>query len=129
MIAVDTSAMIAILWQEHDAKRLRMRLADAGQSVISAGTLLELQRVLAGAGAQKGWPEVEALMGAYAIAVRPFDEVQLGVAREAALRFGRGRHPAALNLGDCFAYALAKSEGLPLLYVGNDFARTDIAAA
>jgi ribonuclease VapC len=90
---------------------------------------LELQVVLAGIGAGEAWHDVEALFAAYGIAVRNFDQNQLAVAREAALRFGKGRHKARLNFGDCFAYALAKSEGLALLCTGKDFGLTDIALA
>ncbi len=129
MIAVDTSAVIAILWREFDWQRLRARLAVANGAVISAGSVLELQLVLARVRATAGWDHVEARFGVYGVLVRPFDEIQLRIAREAALRYGKGRHKAALNFGGCFAYALARSEGLKLLCKGDDFALTDIAIA
>ncbi len=129
MIAVDTSAVIAILWDEKEAGRIRRRLAQEGAAIISASNALELQIVLAGAGATDAWDDVEALFSAYRIGVRAFDETQLAMAREAALHFGKGRHKARLNFGDCFAYALAKSEGLALLCTGKDFALTDILLA
>jgi len=68
-------------------------------------------------------------LAAYGIAILPFDDAQLRFAREAALRFGNGRHRASLNFGDCFAYALAKSEGISLLCTGGDFPLTDIELA
>lgn len=129
MIAVDTSALVSILWDEPEAKSLRARLAAEEGAVLSIGNALELQIVLGRAGVGSAWDEVEALLFAYRIVVRPFDARQLALAREAALRFGKGRHPAALNFGDCFAYALAQSEGLPLLCIGSDFARTDLTLA
>lgn len=98
-------------------------------AVISSANVLEMQLVLAGARAEGRWDQVEALFNAYHIAVRPFDETQLRLAREAAVRFGKGRHKAALNFGDCFAYALARSEGIRLLCTGNDFPQTDIELA
>jgi ribonuclease VapC len=129
LIAVDTSALVAILWQERDWERLRARLAAEDSAVISSGSVLELQLVLAGSGARAQWEHVEALFGAYGIAIRPFDDAQLRFAREAAQRFGKGRHRASLNFGNCFAYALAKSEGISLLCTGGDFPLTDIELA
>jgi ribonuclease VapC len=129
LIAVDSSAIVAILWRERDWARLRAELADANGAVISSGNVLELQLVLAGSRAQQNWDQVEALFNVYRIQIRSFDENQLRIAREAALRFGKGRHRAALNFGDCFAYALARSEGLKLLCTGGDFALTDIPLA
>ena len=130
MIAVDTSAVIAILWNEPTARRLEGRLLEAFPSVISAANVLELQLLLLDVGAApSSWAEVETLFATYRIDSRPFDQFQLSLAREAALRFGKGRQKARLNYGDCFAYALAQSEGLPLLCVGDDFAQTDVEIA
>lgn len=129
MIAVDTSALIALLWSEPEADALQSRLEAAGAGVMSAGNALELQLVIAGGRGAPDWRDAEGILSLYKIDIRPFDAVQLTLARDAVLRYGRARHPARLNYGDCFAYALAKSEGLPLLYVGDDFAKTDIAAA
>ncbi len=128
MIAVDTSAIYALLNDEPDARRIRDRLMASRRAVMSSGTMLELQLVAAGAG-RNNWDEVEQIFSTYQIAILSFDALQLSIARDAVLRYGRGRHPARLNFGDCFAYALAKSEGIPLLYVGGDFAKTDIEAA
>jgi len=129
VIAVDTSAIIAVLWGEKDESRIRTRLAAESSAILSAGSALELQIVLAGTGAIGAWDSVEAFFSAYGISVRPFDDIQLAIARAAAIRFGKGRHKAKLNYGDCFAYALAMSEGLPLLFTGKDFAETDVIAA
>ena len=107
MIAVDTSAIIAILWGERDEERLRAALEAANGALISTSTLLEAQLVVAGRRSQTGWSDVEDLLAQYNIAVHPFDARQLAIAREASIRFGKGRHKAGLNFGDCFAYALA----------------------
>ena len=108
---------------------MRARLEGAGGAMISAASLLELQLVMAGKPSPPAWRQVEIVLEEYAIAIRPFDELQLEVAREVAVRFGKGRHKAGLNFGDCFAYALAKVEDVPLLCAGKDFAATDIAIA
>lgn len=129
MIVVDTSAIIAVLQTESEAARVHDRLACEPAAIISAGNALELQIVIARTQRPVTWDDIAALFLAYRIAVRPFDETQLALAREAALRFGKGRHKAKLNYGDCFAYALAMSEGLALLCVGNDFAMTDVEIA
>lgn len=129
MIAVDTSALVAVLWGEPEESRIRSALTAAGRALVSAASMLELQLVVADRRNMSGWPQAEALCKAYAISIHPFDERQLALAREAAMRFGKGRHPARLNFGDCFAYALARSEGVPLLCTGDDFRQTDIAIA
>ncbi len=129
MIAVDTSAIMAILLAEDDAAGVRAKLTVAGNAAISTANLLELQIVIAGERVNKGWDEAEIVLTNYNIAIRPFDERQLRIAREAALKYGKGRHKAGLNFGDCFAYALAKAEGVPLLCTGSDFAHTDVKIA
>lgn len=128
MIAVDTSAVVAILRSEPAAQQMLAKLIDAGGSAISAGNVLELQLVLNGREIA-GWSDVENLFRTHRIAIHPFDEPQLHLARAAAVRYGKGRHKAALNYGDCFAYAFARSEDIPLLCTGSDFARTDVKIA
>lgn len=129
MIAVDTSAIIAILWNEPEAPRIRARLEAADGAFVSTASLLELQLVVAGVRSKTGWKEAEALLRDYEIRPRAFDEQQLEIARDAVVRFGKGRHKAGLNFGDCFAYALAISEDIPLLFAGKAFAHTDVTAA
>ncbi len=86
--------------------------------------------VLAGrSGDRRGWPDLDRLIRVGGIDIAPHDEALAQIAREAYLRYGKGRHPARLNLGDCAAYALAKARGLPLLFKGADFARTDVLPA
>ncbi|MDZ7628317.1 MAG: type II toxin-antitoxin system VapC family toxin [Parvularculaceae bacterium] len=127
MIAVDTSAIYAMIAAEPEEALLRAALGSGDSFVMSAGNVLELQLVTAGRGIS--WEKIQQILESYNIAVRAFDEPQLQVARAAVVKYGRGRHPAKLNYGDCFAYALAKSEGAPLLYVGGDFALTDVRSA
>jgi ribonuclease VapC len=128
-IAVDTSAIVAILWGEAEEGRLRARMDQATGALVSMANLVELQLVLAGRRMLPQWHVAESLLADYRIAARAFDEQQLALARDAAIRFGKGRHKAGLNFGDCFAYALAKSEDIPLLCTGSDFALTDVAIA
>jgi len=86
--------------------------------------------VLAGrGGSSASWIELDELIAQAGLEVVPQDAAQVGLARQAFLQFGKGRHPAALNFGDCAAYALAKARSLPLLFKGEDFARTDLTAA
>jgi ribonuclease VapC len=128
-IVADTSAIMAILYDEPEAAKMRQALHAAKSALISAANVLELQLVIAGARSRTGWQQAADLLRQYNIAIHPFDERQLHLAREAALKYGKGRHKAKLNFGDCFAYALAKSEGVPLLCTGRDFAHTDLEMA
>lgn len=122
----DTSALIAVAVGEPDAGALRAAFEAAAQVHVSSVSKLEIGIV---ATQRNVFDEVMQLMDAFDIQVQPFDDVQCGLAIAAFLRFGKGRHPAGLNFGDCCAYALATSLGWPLLYKGEDFSRTDIASA
>lgn len=125
MIAIDTSVLIATFTNEPDADRYRPILAGAA-CIIGAPTLFETHLVLRG----KGYPyTLEALdlwITEGDVAVVPFGHQHFLLARAAFDRFGRGRHPAGLNFGDCMAYAVAKAHDVPLLFKGNDFSRTDV---
>jgi ribonuclease VapC len=129
VIAVDTSAIIAIIQSEPEEDRLRTALEKTNGALISTCNALELQLVISGKRAMAIWDDVQTLLDRYNIVPRAFDEQQLRSARDAVLRYGKGRHKASLNFGDCFAYALAITENIPLLYTGNDFAHTDVTAA
>ena len=96
--------------------------------LISAGTVLEVSLVLQQRFGESADLLVDDFLHAFSVEVVAFDAAQLRMARDAARRFGRGRHRAALNYGDCFSYALAMTRGLPLLFVGEDFAQTDVRA-
>lgn len=128
-MVIDTSAVVAVLFNEPTAELYEGAIAGAETPCISAATALECSLVLEGRHGPAAAGKLDALIADQEIEIVPFDAEQLGFARAAFRRFGRGRHPAALNFGDCFAYALAKARGLPLLFKGNDFAQTDVESA
>ena len=120
---VDTSALVAIVNEEPEAERFHRLLLEE-EPVISCGTLIETLRVMQlGLGAP-ALVEIDRLLALYGVEPVPVDPAQVDVARAGMLAYGKGR--AALNFGDLFAYALAKQLGLPLLFKGDDFARTDV---
>jgi ribonuclease VapC len=125
-VIVDTSALIAILRDEPERKAFRERLLHAARPRLSAGTLIEARIVAEGLGIRD---DLDELLREFAVEVVPVNEPQADAAAHGFRYYGKGRHAAALNLGDLFAYALATTAGEPLLYKGNDFARTDVAAA
>ena len=131
MIVIDSSALISILsMEEPDGPALLRALSNASGRMMSAMTLLEASLVLARrADGPSFWEHLDLLVSEAKIEVVAFDAEQAGFARAAFLRYGKGRHAAALNFGDCAAYALAKSRNIPLLYKGADFAKTDIVSA
>ncbi|MDE0255437.1 MAG: type II toxin-antitoxin system VapC family toxin [Rhodospirillaceae bacterium] len=126
---VDSSAIVAILNREPDAVRYEEALAAAPERRISVANLLEASIVVEGRGGISAGYELDQLLNRFGIEPEPVTTEQLEAARRAWRRFGRGNHPAGLNFGDCFAYALAETTGEPLLFKGADFALTDVAAA
>lgn len=126
-VVVDTSAIVAVVLGEPDAERFAAALVrHRGQLLLSAATHVELGIVVEARHGPGGTQELEALLTRLTVSVEPFDAVQSTVALAAWRRFGKGRHPAGLNLGDCYSYALAKSRGAPLLFKGHDFSQTDV---
>jgi ribonuclease VapC len=128
-VIVDSSALVAILLGEADAPRLGRLLTDADRPLIAAPTLVEAGIVVESRGGPAMSDRLDALIRESDTEVVPFTAEHARLAREAWRRFGKGNHPAALNLGDCFAYALAQDRGEPLLFKGDDFARTDVKPA
>ncbi len=126
---VDTSAVLAILFHESDARRFAEALAGAPHCQMSAANFLEAAIVLEGRRSTSVGFELDLVVERTPIELVPVTVVHAQAARRAWRRFGKGNHPAGLNFGDCFAYALAESTGEPLLYKGRDFALTDIEAA
>lgn len=122
---VDTSAVLAILLGEPEAPRVAAALAREKHRSMSAVSYLEAAIVLESRKGPHGPPELELLVQRAAISVVPFDGRQAAFAHGGFTRFGKGRHPAALNLGDCCVYALAAVTGEPILHLGEDFSRTD----
>lgn len=130
MIVIDSSALIAILRREPEADRFLQIIVSSDGSLLSSVSLLETSMVLAGRSGDAGnWTELDALIARAAIQVTAQDTGLADAARRAFLQYGKGRHPAGLNLGDCASYALAKERNLPLLFKGNDFPKTSLIAA
>lgn len=125
-MVLDTSALLALLLDEAEAEGFREALEEDDTRLVSAGTLLETSVVIEARKGEPGGRELEALLQAADVEIVPVDRDQVFEARKAWRRFGRGRHAAGLNFGDLFAYALAKATGEPLLFKGEDFARTDV---
>jgi ribonuclease VapC len=129
MIVVDTSALIAILDKEPDAALYAEAIAEADSPLISAATLLELHIVMLNRHGGRAGQLVDRLIQDAGFQIEHFTAQHLELAREAYARYGKGRNSAGLNYGDCFSYALAKATGLPLLFKGEDFSKTDLVAA
>ena len=128
-IVVDTSALVAVLLGEAGWAQVQRKLETASRLLISAATMVEAGIVIEAKLGPAGQQQLDVLMRRLRMDVRPLDEEQAERAISAWRRYGRGRHPARLNLGDCFSYALAAELGLPLLFVGEDFAQTDVESA
>jgi ribonuclease VapC len=127
---VDTSALIAILRDERDAMAYARAIANAAIRRISAATYVETAAVIDASRDPIASRRLDDLVREARFAIEPVTEAQARIAREAYRDFGRGSgHPARLNFGDCFAYALAKAMNEPLLFKGDDFTRTDITSA
>ena len=126
---LDTSAVLAILFGEEEADQFDVAIASAERRRMSAGNLLETAIVLEGRRGAAAEHELDSYLRVAEIDVVPVTVAHAQAARRAWRRFGKGNHPAGLNYGDCFAYALAEASGEPLLFKGGDFALTDIEAA
>lgn len=125
---VDTSALVAILYREPEAARFVESIHDAETTRISVANYVELSMVVESQLGPDGMRQAEAFFRRAGIIVEPVTLEHGELARQAFLDFGKGRHRAGLNFGDCFAYALAKASGEPLLFKGNDFSQTDVQA-
>lgn len=129
-MVIDTSAIVAVLRAESDAGAIVRALEDAQLRLVSAGTYLEAGIVMANDLSADGLGRLSRLFEEAAIEIVPVEEIEAAAGIAAHQRYGRGSgHPAKLNFGDCFAYALAKSRNLPLLFKGDDFIHTDIVPA
>ena len=126
---LDTSALVAILAGEPDAEPYILAISRAPRCRMSAGNFIELSIVIESQFPVAVLQQCEALFRRVGIVIEPVTVEHAHLARQAFHDFGKGRHPAGLNFGDCFAYALAKHTGEPLLFKGNDFGKTDVAAA
>lgn len=126
---LDSSALVAILFKEPEALRFAEAIGASEAIAIAAPTMLETAMVVEARAGREMGERLDALMAEIGPDVVPFTAEHAALAREGWRRYGKGRHPAGLNLGDCFAYALAKSRNEPLLFKGDDFAQTDVKAA
>ncbi|MBV7255499.1 type II toxin-antitoxin system VapC family toxin [Pacificimonas sp. WHA3] len=129
MIILDSSVLIAILLKEPDYENIIDRISTASEVAISTATELELHVVVTRKGIEAGVERLQAFLERIGAMSVPFTSEQLELAKAAFDRFGRTRHPAKLNFGDCFSYALARELNAPLLFVGDDFSQTDIRSA
>ena len=125
---VDSSALLAVLYRESDADQFE-RLIATSECRMSVANALEVAIVLEGRGGVEAGQELDAFIESTGIELAPVTAQHFAAARRAWRRFGKGRHPAALNFGDCFAYALSDATGEPLLFKGGDFSQTDVRAA
>ena len=125
---IDTSAILAVLFREADAAHYARRIAAASPCRLSVANLLEASIVVGRRGDATD-VELDLFIEEAEVELMPVTTEQIESARQAWRRFGKGNHPAALNFGDCFAYALSNTTGEPLLFKGGDFSRTDIEAA
>lgn len=128
-MTLDSSAIVALLREEPGHEELERKMLEAETLVIGAPTLFETEIVVVRRGGQRGEAAVSDFREKFDLVVIPFDEEHSDVAAKAFDRFGKGRHPAALNYGDCMTYATARLAEQPLLFKGDDFARTDLEAA
>ena len=123
---VDSSALLAVLYREPDAEHYETAIAATPDCRMSVANVLEASIILEGRGGTAAGHELDVFLKDAAIELVPVTVAHMEAARRAWRRFGKGNHPAALNFGDCFAYALADVMDEPLLFKGEDFARTDV---
>ena len=126
---LDSSAVIGLIREEQGYERLRDALEQASALAIGAPTIFETAMVTIGRYGDVGRVAVDRFLVDWEVEVVPFGERHWRVAAEAFARYGKGRHPARLNYGDCMTYATARLADLPLLFTGEDFAKTDVAVA
>jgi ribonuclease VapC len=129
MILLDSSALVAILTGEPERQSFIERIESAGQNLMSVANYLETAIVIETRYGAEGGRDLDLFLSKAPIELAPVDAEQANLARWAYRQFGKGRHRAGLNFGDCFAYALAKLENRPLLYKGDDFCHTDLRSA
>ncbi|MEX2195794.1 MAG: type II toxin-antitoxin system VapC family toxin [Thermoleophilaceae bacterium] len=128
-MVIDTSALVAVLFDEPERRTFTEAMEVDSRRLISAGTLIEASILVEARRGEAAGRELDLLLHRADVAVVPVDAEQAELARDAWRRYGKGRHPAGLNFGDCFAYALAAVTGEPLLFKGQDFPQTGIPAA
>lgn len=125
-MVIDTSAILAVLFKEPEAAEFLDRIASDPVRLVSAASVLEASMVIETRYGETGGHELDLFLDRIDVEIVPIDAELAEIARDAWRRYGKGRHPASLNFGDCFSYALAAIRHEPLLFKGNDFSKTDI---
>jgi ribonuclease VapC len=125
-MVIDTSAVLAILQDEPERLKFGEALEDADANSMSAASFVETSMIIESRYGSDGVRDLDLLIAKATIVVEAVDVEQAHIARQAFRQYGQGRHPAGLNFGDCFSYALARFTQEPLLFKGKDFSRTDI---
>src|SRR5579871_3096367 len=125
-MVLDTSAILAILQNEPERRKFNEAIEAADSRSLSTASFVESSMILESRYGGDGVRDLDLFIAKAQIALVPVDEEQADFARRAFRKYGKGRHPAGLNFGDCFSYALAYALGEPLLFKGNDFAQTDV---
>jgi ribonuclease VapC len=128
-MVLDSSALVAILREEPGHEGFLQKALSADRTVVGATVAFETAMVLSGRWHRDARSTLHGLLRSIGAEIVPFSEEHYEAAVSAFLRYGNGRHPAGLNFGDCMSYAFARVSGLPLLYIGDDFSKTDITAA
>ena len=128
-MVIDTSAILAILEDEPERHRFNVLIASAPTRQVSAATCVEAGIVVTARHGRVGLHDLMVFIARASIVIAPVDPAQANIALDAYTSYGQGIHPAGLNYGDCFSYALSRVSGEPLLYKGDDFAQTDIVPA
>jgi ribonuclease VapC len=128
-VVLDTSALMVILCNEPERHHFNEMIVAAQSRFISAGTYLETAIVAEARYGRKGIHHLKLFLTTASIEIAAFDKEQAEIASDAYYRYGKGRHVAGLNYGDCFSYALAMQKGEPLLFKGDDFVHTDVSSA
>lgn len=125
-MVIDSSALLAILGDEPERRSFIEAIESAARRLMSTATFVEVSIIIESRHGAEGLRDLDLFLRKAAIELIPVDSEQAHTARRAFSRFGRGRHPAALNFGDCFSYALSLEAGEPLLFKGGDFGQTDV---
>ncbi len=125
-MVIDSSALVAVLLEEPEHERMKKAIAADGRRLVSAASVLETAIVLEARSGEHASRQLDLLLRGLAATIVAVDADQANESRAAWERFGKGRHPASLDFGDCFVYALAKTSREPLLFKGDDFSKTDL---
>lgn len=125
-MVIDTSALLAILQNEPERRKFNEAIEAAETRSLSTASFLETSMIVESRYGADGVRDLDLLIAKAKVSLVPVDEDQAHLARQSFQKYGKGRHPAALNYGDCFSYALSRSLEQPLLFKGNDFSQTDL---